>query len=144
MTPDTAIRPTSLAVDRPVTIAAAAGAPAPSDRPRSPQLGPAVAAGAAAASTAAARTPGPARPENPADVPEASRLKAQLHDPTLRVTSFRDEASGRFVIEVADRASGEVVDQYPPERLLRLFAAMREAGGGCPEGGGCGLIDERA
>ena len=39
--------------------------------------------------------------------------------------------------------SGEVVDQYPPERLLRLFAAMREAGGGRPEGGS-GLIDERA
>ena len=135
MTPDSAIRPTSLAVDlRPVAIGgAAAAAPAPSDRLRSPQSGPAIAAAAS----------GPAQPEDPADVPEANLLKAQLRDPALRVTSFRDEASGHFVIEVADRTSGEVVDQYPPERLLRLFAAMREAGGGRPEGGS-GLIDERA
>jgi len=45
----------------------------------------------------------------------------------VRVEGFRDEASGRFVYRVADRVSGEVLLQMPPEALLRFFASAQEA-----------------
>ncbi len=92
--------------------------------------------------------PGPAPasvpPEAAEPSPDSARLKAQLRDPALRVTSVKDEASGRVVLEVRDRASGEVVESYPPERLLRLFAAMRETLRHAGTADHAGLVDERA
>jgi hypothetical protein len=119
------------AVDR---TAAAPTPPSPSARPLRPPPEPVA---------APPSPPRPGTPRGPGVAPEADRLRAQLHDPALRVTSFRDDDSGHFVLRITDRASGEVIDQYPPERLLRLFAAMREtiAGGGPDRSG---LIDERA
>jgi uncharacterized FlaG/YvyC family protein len=64
---------------------------------------------------------------------EAGRLKALVTDPGLRVSMYQDEASGRVVMQVVSRATGEVVDQIPAEELLRLYSAMRES-----------LLDERA
>ena len=43
----------------------------------------------------------------------------------VEVTSFHDRASGRIVCTVADRRSGEVLMQTPPEALLRFFASTR-------------------
>lgn len=45
----------------------------------------------------------------------------------IEVEGFRDEASGRFVYRVADRRSGEVLIQSPPDALLRFFASARAA-----------------
>ncbi len=56
------------------------------------------------------------------------RVAGVLFDGRLiEVRSFRDEASGRVVYRVADRASGEVLIQAPPQALLRFFASLREA-----------------
>jgi hypothetical protein len=64
---------------------------------------------------------------------EAARLKALLTDPAMRVSTHQDEASGRTILQVRSRATGEVIEQIPSEALLRLYAAMREP-----------LVDERA
>jgi uncharacterized FlaG/YvyC family protein len=71
------------------------------------------------------------RPED-ADRLEARRLKALVSDPGLRISMYQDEASGRVVMQVVSRATGEVVEQIPAEALLRLYSALREP-----------LLDER-
>jgi len=63
----------------------------------------------------------------------AAHLRTLLTDPAMRVSTHEDEASGRTVLEVRSRATGEVIEQIPSEALLRLYAAMREP-----------LVDERA
>lgn len=40
-----------------------------------------------------------------------------------------DEATGRSVIRVLDKESGEVIRQVPPEELLTLVARMRQLSG---------------
>jgi hypothetical protein len=64
---------------------------------------------------------------------EATRLRALVTDPGLRVSLRPDEASGRVVMQVVSRGTGEVIDQIPAEELLRLYSALREH-----------LLDERA
>jgi uncharacterized FlaG/YvyC family protein len=44
----------------------------------------------------------------------------------VSVESFYDEGSGRAVYRVADRVTGEVLVETPPEELLRFFASARE------------------
>ena len=44
----------------------------------------------------------------------------------MEVTSFQDEGTGRVVYRVADRKSGEVLHQSPPDALLRFYASSRE------------------
>jgi uncharacterized FlaG/YvyC family protein len=63
----------------------------------------------------------------------AAHLRTLLTDPAMRVSTHEDEASGRTVLEVRSRATGEVVEQIPSEALLQLYAAMRAP-----------LVDERA
>jgi len=48
-------------------------------------------------------------------------------DRSIRVS--RDEESGRFVYKSVDTLSGEVIRQFPPEEILRLVRAVREAAG---------------
>lgn len=52
---------------------------------------------------------------------------ALFRDREVEVQGFRDAGSGRFVFRVADRRSGEVLMQEPPEALLRFFASARDA-----------------
>jgi len=47
-------------------------------------------------------------------------------DRDVAITLGHDEASGHVVVRVRDRATGEVVGQYPPEELLRFYAMSRE------------------
>ena len=44
-----------------------------------------------------------------------------------RVTAYSDASSGRYVIQVREAKSNEVINQYPPKELLRFYAAAREA-----------------
>lgn len=44
----------------------------------------------------------------------------------VEVTTRIDEPTGRTVVRIADRASGQVLTQTPPEDLLRFYAAARE------------------
>ena len=87
-----------------------------------------------------AAQPDPARPATLdaarppyADRLEAGRLKALVTDPGVRISMHPDEASGRVVLQVVSRATGDVVEQIPAEELLRLYSALREP-----------LLDERA
>ena len=66
----------------------------------------------------------------------AARLKALLADPTVQIRAHHDDASARVVLQVLDRATGDVIEQYPPDQLLRFYAALRESLGG--------LVDECA
>jgi uncharacterized FlaG/YvyC family protein len=71
-----------------------------------------------------------------AEEPGAARLRALLADPTVQVMAHRDDASARLVLQVRDRVTGEVIEQYPPDQLLRFYAALRASLGA--------LVDQRA
>ena len=53
--------------------------------------------------------------------------RAMFQDREVEITSFLDEGTGRTVYRVADRSSGEVLHQSPPDALLRFFATTRAA-----------------
>jgi uncharacterized FlaG/YvyC family protein len=36
----------------------------------------------------------------------------------------RDPASQRFVVQVVDKSSGTVIDQFPPEDILKMLAQL--------------------
>ena len=59
----------------------------------------------------------------------ASRAAARaiFKDRDVEITSFQDKDTGRTVYRVADRSSGEVLHQSPPDALLRFFASARAA-----------------
>ncbi len=44
-----------------------------------------------------------------------------------RTTAYADSNTGRYVIQVRETESNEVINQYPPKELLRFYAAAREA-----------------
>ncbi len=44
-----------------------------------------------------------------------------------RTTAYSDANTGRYVIQVRETTSDEVINQYPPKELLRFYAAAREA-----------------
>jgi hypothetical protein len=54
--------------------------------------------------------------------------KALAGSDHLDVASFHDEDTGRFVTRVADKWSGRVLLQTPPEDLLRFLASTPEGG----------------
>ena len=62
---------------------------------------------------------------HPAAMAEAV-AKAFSGSNNLRVDSFHDEATGRFVTRVSDRWSGRVLVQTPPDELLRFLASGAE------------------
>lgn len=125
MTGDLAVTHSPAVVDRASSRRAAPVAPTRASAGGAP-IEPAVADPRAAARL---------RPSETADR-EVSRLRALLADPKMRISTHHDQGSDRVVLRVLDRATGEVVDQYPPDTLLRLFAALRQAHGA--------LVDQRA
>lgn len=50
--------------------------------------------------------------------------EAKFSGRKVDVKGFTDEATGRFVVRIADRDSGEVLTQTPPEPLLRFYANL--------------------
>lgn len=42
------------------------------------------------------------------------------------LTYKRDQKTGKFVIQILDRQTGDVVDQIPPESVLRLVTQLQE------------------
>lgn len=123
MTGDLAVAPRPAVVERPPSQ------PAARHRPR--------------ATTTVAASPLPAQPQptvgpgrNGAEEANATHLKALLADPAVHVRAHRDDGSARVVLQVVDRATGEVIEQYPPDQLLRFYTALRESLGA--------LVDERA
>jgi hypothetical protein len=122
MTGDLAVTP------RPPIVARTPSAAAAAHRPR------AVALPVTPSAVEARSTGSPAR--STFDEPNPPRSKGLLADGNVRIRAHRDEASARLVLQVLDRATGELIEQYPPDQLLRLYAALRESLGP--------LVDERA
>ncbi len=87
--------------------------------PRAPE--PAVGAGPPGASSPAA----PDRVGDGTDPIKAAEAvaKAFAGSKDLEVSSFHDEGTGRYVTRVADRWSGRVLLQTPPDELLRFLAS---------------------
>ena len=54
-------------------------------------------------------------------------LSSELGKSRLRIN--RHDAAGRFVYESIDKNSGEVVKQFPPEKILEVLAFYNEARG---------------
>lgn len=125
MNGDLAIAPKPAVVERAPAIAKV-----PSSTTRSAPRNPS--AELARAGSAAADNPGQLQ----GDQQEGARLKALITDPNHRLSTQPDEVTGRVVLRVEDRATGELVEQYPAEELLRLYAAMRGSLGG--------LVDQQA
>ena len=66
--------------------------------------------------------------------PSAAPVKVQARPPVQKITDFRlvieeDPATGSFVYKTLDRRTGEVVNQYPREQVLRLKDAQNYAPG---------------
>jgi hypothetical protein len=98
-----------------------------------------------AGSASSAPVPAPTRPRPAApvataraiDPPAPTQTVARLDEQITRaagalfagrevaVETRHDEATGRVVVRIRDRASGEVMAQMPPEELLRFWAAVR-------------------
>ena len=58
---------------------------------------------------------------------ESSAVEPLSPTGPTRVTAYSDSSSGRYVIQVREAESNEVINQYPPKQLLRFYAAAREA-----------------
>lgn len=65
----------------------------------------------------------PTKPAPPTFEAAEAAFKALSSSKSLEVTSFHDDATGRFVVRVADRLSGRVLIQMPPDDLLRFLAS---------------------
>lgn len=76
---------------------------------------------------AAEKTEAPAASGNTASTAAASAVKPLNQGGPTRVTAYSDASSGRYVIQVRETESNEVINQYPPKELLRFYAAAREA-----------------
>lgn len=58
---------------------------------------------------------------------DVARLKSLLTDPEMRISTHHDRASGQVVLQVQRESTGELVEQIPSSKLLRLYAMMRES-----------------
>jgi uncharacterized FlaG/YvyC family protein len=58
------------------------------------------------------------------DAVTAARKLNNLDVTGREFSVIRDPTSQRFVVVVLDRSTGTVVDQYPPEEVLRLLAQL--------------------
>ncbi len=56
-------------------------------------------------------------------------IEAYASGRDVSVDNRYDQATGRAVVRVADRRTGEVLFESPPEELLRFFASARERPG---------------
>jgi hypothetical protein len=64
------------------------------------------------------------------------RAAAERHpEREVAVVLGRDEATDHVVVRVHDRITGEIVQQYPPEELLRSRRPVRSAAWSCSNSG---------
>ena len=59
---------------------------------------------------------------------QAFRLVRQLRDLNIADREFdvvRDPASHRFVVRVVERSTGTVLDQFPPESVLKMISQLQ-------------------
>ena len=111
-----------VATQSPGTRKAPAPTPAAAPRNQAPQLPSKARVEVEAAETVEA-------PDASGDTASAKSSAVEPLSPTgpTRVTAYSDASSGRYVIQVREAESNDVINQYPPKELLRFYAAAREA-----------------
>lgn len=86
----------------------------------------------AAAARVQAKAEAPERVDAPTASGEGAKAETAAVEPLsptgpTRTTAYSDSSTGRYVIQVRETDSDEVINQYPPKQLLRFYAAAREA-----------------
>ena len=72
------------------------------------------------------RSPGLAPPRSPGvEATESPFADLRFPAPDAYLSFEKDEASGKTVLKIIDRESGEVLRQVPPEEMLRVAAIVR-------------------
>jgi flagellar protein FlaG len=96
-----------------------------------PAVSPTTAPAPDATNTAAAKPAAPAPPEpSHAEIKQASRQLETFMQSMNRYLEFRiDQESGRTVVTVKDKTTGDVVRQIPAEEVLRLAQNLGGKGG---------------
>ena len=108
-----------------VVAARVVATPSTVERKAAPQA-PAEAARVQAKVEAAERVEAPASSGDKVAAESAAVEPLSPTGPT-RTTAYADSNTGRYVIQVRETDSNEVINQYPPKELLRFYAAAREA-----------------
>lgn len=87
------------------------------------------------------------RPPRDADAPGGDRTEAidfefvqKLLGLNARLRIDQDEGTGDFVYKFVDKSTGEIVKEFPPEKLRDLLAAQRDAAKQSSEGA---VLDRR-
>ena len=91
---------------------------------------------AQASAPADSKAAAPEKVETPQAVPAPNRAqKAALKQalPNSALTTYKDQDSGRLIVRVYDRESGDVVVEFPPERAFRPAAAAPGSAPGKPK-----------
>ena len=86
---------------------------------------------------AASTTPTPVEKEAPELKVAVETVETKVNSMQRQLQFTVDESSGRTIITVIDRESGEIVRQIPPEELLQIAETVAS-------GGNINLIDGRA
>ena len=108
-----------------VVAARVVATPSTVERKAAPQA-PAEAARVQAKAEAAERVEAPTASGDKVATESAAVEPLSPTGPT-RTTAYADSNTGRYVIQVRETDSNEVINQYPPKELLRFYAAAREA-----------------
>lgn len=101
--------------------------PSPASRKSPAPATAAVRAEATGNSGAAEKIEAPAAAVDTVSTTASSAVEPLSPSGPTRVTAYSDASSGRYVIQVREAESNEVINQYPPKELLRFYAAAREA-----------------
>ena len=73
-----------------------------------------------------AKAAAPEKVETPQAVPAADTAQkpaSKQAAPNSALTTYKDQDSGRLIVRVYDRESGDVLVEFPPERAFRSAAA---------------------
>ena len=75
---------------------------------------------------AAALLPQPGRVEAAADRDQPQNVQPRVLPGNTRLSISFDDSTNRFIYRGIDAETGEVVNQFPPEELVKRFAFLRE------------------
>jgi len=89
-----------------------------------------------AAAAAESKVAAPEKVETPQEAPAAgSAQKPALKQsaPNSALTTYKDQDSGRLIVRVFDRESGDVLVEFPPERAFRSATEVLEKAAAKPK-----------
>jgi uncharacterized FlaG/YvyC family protein len=72
----------------------------------------------------------PEKVETPQAVPAADTVQKPVLTqtaPNSALTTYKDQDSGRLIVRVFDRESGDVLVEFPPEKAFRAAAEILES-----------------